>query len=152
MTIFNNFVKLHKLAKFYYQTVFASQIIPLKYVLWFMFGYLIMSWHLNIWKVKIWLSQEWEKLSKWNKKKISLFHKCPHSDLQNKLPKCNTNFKYVARWDLNSQIWIFNHHAIDAEVWSRPMCKYGLGVSHFKGTPQLILLICKFDKWSKNFH
>ena len=31
------------------------------------------------------------------------------------------------------------------------MCKYGLGVSHFKGIPWLILLICKFDKWSKTF-
>ena len=33
---FNNFVILHKLAKFHCQTVFASQVIPMKYVLWFM--------------------------------------------------------------------------------------------------------------------
>ena len=26
------------------------------------------SWHLNIWKFKIWLSQEWKELWKWNKK------------------------------------------------------------------------------------
>ena len=29
----------------------------------------------------------------------------------------------------------FNHYAIEAEVCPRPMCKYDLGVSHFKGTP-----------------
>ena len=36
-------------------------------------------------------------------------------------------------------------------VLSRPIIKYGLGVSQFKGTPQLILLIWKFYKWSKTF-
>ena len=34
------------------------------------------KWLLNIWKLKIWLSQEWKELSKWNKKYLSLFHEC----------------------------------------------------------------------------
>ena len=38
-------------------------------------------------EIKIWLSQEWENFSKWSKKYVSLFHKCTHSDLQNKLAK-----------------------------------------------------------------
>ena len=38
----------------------------------------MMSWHLNAWKAKIWLSQEWKALSKWNKKHFPLFHKCSH--------------------------------------------------------------------------
>ena len=33
------------------------------------------SWHLNTWKVYIWLSQEGKELSKWSKKHFSLFHK-----------------------------------------------------------------------------
>ena len=47
----------------------------------------MMSWHSNIWKFKIWLSQEWKELSKWNKKHFSLFPKCSLSDKQNKLAK-----------------------------------------------------------------
>ena len=38
----------------------------------------------NLWKVKIWLSQEWKELSKSNKKHFSLFHKCSLADIQNK--------------------------------------------------------------------
>ena len=41
-----------------------------------MFGHLLTSWHLNIWKDKIWLSQELKELSKWSKNNFSLFHKC----------------------------------------------------------------------------
>ena len=33
-----------------------------------MFRHLITLWHLNTWKVKNWLSQEWKELLKWNKK------------------------------------------------------------------------------------
>ena len=40
-----------------------------------MLRHLMTSWHLNIWKSKIWLSQEQNQLSKWNKKHFSLFHK-----------------------------------------------------------------------------
>ena len=32
----------------------------------FMIRHLMTSWHLNTWKVKIWLSQEWKELSKWS--------------------------------------------------------------------------------------
>ena len=37
---------------------------------------------MNIWKVKIWLSQERKELLKWNKKKFSLFQKCFLLDIQ----------------------------------------------------------------------
>ena len=53
----------------------------------FMLRHLMTSWHLNIWKVKIWLSQERKELLKWNKKHFSLFHKCSLLDIQNKLAK-----------------------------------------------------------------
>ena len=53
----------------------------------FMLRHLMTSWHLNIWKIKIWLSQERKELSKWNKKHFSLFHKCSLLDIQNKLAK-----------------------------------------------------------------
>ena len=39
----------------------------LKWVSCFMLKQLMMSWYLNIWKFKIWLSQEWKELSKWKK-------------------------------------------------------------------------------------
>ena len=80
------FVMLHKLAKFHYQTVFTSQVLN-KMRFMFMFRHLMTSWHLNIWKLKIWLSQERKELSKWNKKHFSLFHKCSLLDVQNKLAK-----------------------------------------------------------------
>ena len=38
------------------------------------FRHLMASWHFNTWKVKIWLSQEWKELTKWNKNYFSLFH------------------------------------------------------------------------------
>ena len=38
-------------------------------------GHFMTSWHLNIWKVKIWLSSEREELSKQNKKTLSLVSK-----------------------------------------------------------------------------
>ena len=41
----------------------------------FMLRYLMTSWYLSIWKVKIWLFQERKKLSKWNKKHFSLLHR-----------------------------------------------------------------------------
>ena len=41
-----------------------------------MLRHLMMSWHLNTWKVKIWLSQEWKELFKWNKRHFCMFHKC----------------------------------------------------------------------------
>ena len=39
-----------------------------------MLRHLMTSWHLNMWKLKIWLSQQQKELSKWNKKHFSLFH------------------------------------------------------------------------------
>ena len=45
------------------------------------------QWHLNIWKVKIWLPQERKELSKWNKKHFFLFQKFSLLDIQNKLAK-----------------------------------------------------------------
>ena len=55
----------------------------LKCVSCFKLGNLIRSWYLNIWKVKVWLSQEQKELSKWNKKHSSLFHKCSPLDFEN---------------------------------------------------------------------
>ena len=52
-----------------------------------MLTHLMTSWYLNTWKVKIWLHQEREELSKWNKKYFSLFHKCSLLNIQNKLAK-----------------------------------------------------------------
>ena len=46
-----------------------------------------LKWHLNTWKVKIWLSHKRKELSKWNKNHFSLFHKCSLLDIQNKLAK-----------------------------------------------------------------
>ena len=48
----------------------------MKCVSCFMLKHFMTSWHLNIWKVKIWLSQKRKELSKWNKKHFSLFQKC----------------------------------------------------------------------------
>ena len=53
----------------------------------FMLKHLMTSWHLNIWKVKIWLSWEQEELSKWNKKRFALFEKCFHLNLKKKPAK-----------------------------------------------------------------
>ena len=52
-----------------------------------MLEHLITSLHLNIWKVKIWLSQERKKLLKRNKKRFSLFHNCSPLHPQNTLAK-----------------------------------------------------------------
>ena len=48
----------------------------------FILRHLMTSWHLTIWKVKIWLSQEGNELSKWDKKLFFLFHKCSLLHLQ----------------------------------------------------------------------
>ena len=58
-----------------------------KCVTCFMFGHLMTSWHLNIWKVKIRLSQERKEPSNLDKKYFSLFHKCSLVDINNKLAK-----------------------------------------------------------------
>ena len=81
-----SFVILHKLAKFHYKTVYFPSY-SIKRVSYFMHRHLMTSWHLNIWKIKIWLSQEWKELSKWNEKHLSLFHKFSLLDMQNKLVK-----------------------------------------------------------------
>ena len=41
-----------------------------------MLTHLMTSWHLNIWKDKIWLSHERKELQSEVKKYFSLFHKC----------------------------------------------------------------------------
>ena len=71
---------LHKLAKFHYQTSYSVQ-----YVSCFMVRYLMKSWHLNIWKVKIWLSQEQKELLDWNKKQFFLFQKCSLLEITSKI-------------------------------------------------------------------
>ena len=58
-------VIIHKLARFHYQTVYSPSY-SVKCVFYPMLRHLMMSWNLNIWKVKIWLPQEQKELSKWN--------------------------------------------------------------------------------------
>ena len=62
-----------------------------------MLRHLVTSWHLNTWKVKIWLSQDWKVLLKWNEKYISLLYKCSFTELKIRLTKnvVNTTFKLV---------------------------------------------------------
>ena len=42
---------------------------------------------MNIWKIKIWLSQERKELSRRNKKHSSLLHRCYLLDIKNRLAK-----------------------------------------------------------------
>ena len=80
------FVILNKLVKFYYQTVYFPSC-SVKFVSCFMLRHLMMPWHLNIWKIKIWLSQKRKEVSKWNKNHFSLFHKCSFLDIKKQLAK-----------------------------------------------------------------
>ena len=60
----------------------------------FMPRHLMTSWHLNVCKIKIWLSQERKELSKWNKNYFSLFYRCSLLDIQNTSKKvADTTFK-----------------------------------------------------------
>ena len=43
-----------------------------KCVSYFMLRHLMMSWYLNVWKVKIWFSHKQKEFSKWNKKTFYL--------------------------------------------------------------------------------
>ena len=77
----------------------------------FMLRHLMTSWHLNIWKFKIWLSQEQKELLKWNKKHFSLFHKCSFLDIKKQTSKnlADTTFKhipYIVLW-----VFIFDFKA-----------------------------------------
>ena len=86
-----------KFLNFFYNIIKAGQIslsdcvdfscYLIKCVLCSTLRHLMTSWHLNTWKVKIWLSQERKGLSKWNEKHFSLFQKCYLSDIQFKLAK-----------------------------------------------------------------
>ena len=78
-----------------------------------------------------------------------LVSRVPSLRLTKQTNKNVTDINFKCKWQ--DEIWIFNHYAVEAKVWSRPMCKYGLGVSLFKDTPRLARLIYKFDKWSKIF-
>ena len=56
---------------------------------------LMVSWHLNIWKVKIWLSQQRKELLKWNKKLFPLFLKCSFRNTkQTSKNVANTTFQH----------------------------------------------------------
>ena len=76
---------LHKLTKFYLPGCVCFPSYSIKCASCFTLRHLMTSWHLNIWKFKIWLSQEQKELSKWNKKHFSLFHKSSLLGIQNKL-------------------------------------------------------------------
>ena len=66
-----SFVIWQKLTKFHYHAVYFWSY-SVKYVLCFILRYLMTSWYLNTWKVKIWLSQERKELLNWNKKTFFL--------------------------------------------------------------------------------
>ena len=79
-------VKLHKLAKCHYQTVYFPSY-SVKCASCLTLRHLMTSWQLNIWKVKIWLSQERKELSQWHKKHFSLFHQFSPLKSDSYLPK-----------------------------------------------------------------
>ena len=76
----------------------------MKCVSYFMLKHLMMSWHLNVWKVKIWLLQERQELLMWNKRHTSLFHKFFLLDVKNRLAKMqqtqplNQSFYFLYTW------------------------------------------------------
>ena len=82
--IFYRFLKKKNLLQYYPNWPNFPRYL-VKCVSCFMLRHFMMSWHLNTWKVKIWLSQEWKELSKGSKKHFSLFHKLSLFDTQNKL-------------------------------------------------------------------
>ena len=51
-------------------------------MLLFMLRYLMISWNLNIWKVKIWLTEELKELLKRSKIHFSFLYKCSLLDLK----------------------------------------------------------------------
>ena len=59
-----------------------------------MLRHLMTSWHLNIWKFKIWLYQGQKELSKWNRNYFFLFHRCTVLYIQkNSQNAAGTTFK-----------------------------------------------------------
>ena len=69
-----SFVILHVLTEIY-QVIQDFSSYSVKCVSCSMLRHLKTSWHLNTWKVKIWLSREQKELWKWNKKHFFFFHK-----------------------------------------------------------------------------
>ena len=65
--------------------------------------HLMTSWHLNISKFKIGLSQEQKELSKWNKKHFSLFHKSSRHTKQTSNNVTDATFK---NWQ---SLWSIEH-------------------------------------------
>ena len=82
----NYFVMLHKLANFITRMCLRPKFFN-KMCFVFHAQAFDDAWHLNIWKVKIWLSQEQRELLRWNKTHFSLSHNCSLLDMQNKLAK-----------------------------------------------------------------
>ena len=101
------------------------------------------SWHLNIWKVKIWLSQDWKELSKWSKKRFSLLPRYSPLDLRNKLgkmylwkikekrackseEKCNRQNRKSESWSQNfhssNYNWPAHHQNDDNEEYRKRSC------------------------------
>ena len=86
-----------------------------------MLGHLMNLRHLNIWKVKIWLSQEQKRLSRWNKKHSSLFYKCSLLDIKNRLAKmqrtqplnilkfCTQHCNFCVKWSQWKLVNTGNH-------------------------------------------
>ena len=81
--IFFIYIYIYFLIKIFLLTLFTSKLFS-KCVSCFMLRNLMRSWHLNTWKIKIWLSQEEKELSK---KDFSFFQKWSLLHIQNKLGK-----------------------------------------------------------------
>ena len=84
-----------------------------------MLRHLMTSWHLNIWKVKIWISLERKELSKWTKKHFSLFHKCYLFGIQNKPAKLyRTQPLTTVFLQKNYTLWVSYIHSLSETIFT----------------------------------
>ena len=82
-----------------------------------MLRHLMTSRHLNIWKVKIWLSQKRKEFSKWNQKHIFLFHKSSFLDKkQTSKNVADTTFK-DNKGNTRAMCEIFSKFTIKTSEW-----------------------------------
>ena len=87
----------------------------------FMLGDFMTSWHLNIWKVKVWLPQERKELLKWNKNYFSLFLKCSFRNTkQTRENVAETAFKEIVNLVKNETI--FQNNKLIANIFNKYFC------------------------------
>ena len=96
----------------------------LKWVSCFMLKQLMTSWYLNIWKFKIWLSQEWKELSKWKKKfflLVSQFLSFKHTRQTKNV--ADATFKSISTFTYTS----IDIHLILKWIWEWVFHEFALG-------------------------